>query len=238
MSFCRITEWFRVTNEKELYTPGLQFRKVSQTQRIPKSGALNKDTLWYNSYNYKFDYIQMIKLTIYCSFKFKSFPFDSHQCDVTFFTIDDYAEQLQMKPSEVGYESKNVKYGQGLIHFPQSRLPFDISLESLKPFNISIDGSEHSSAGMRLHFARNDFGQIFGGYYVPTTIFVLLAHLSYSIDIEVVIKPFIQLNYIFNVGSLFHINFRYPLKMLLEKIFCSNNKVKGHISFGNSKMTF
>ena len=185
--FCRIPEWFRVNNEKEIYTPGLQFRQVSQTQRIGKSGALNKDTLWYNSDLNEFEYVQMIKLTIYCSFKFKSFPFESHHCDVIFFSIDQPIEDLQMNSSIVGFKEKNKKREQGLLNLPQSRLPFDISLESLEPVMITLDGTDLSTAGMRLHFVRNDFGQIFGGYYVPTTIFVLLSLMSYSIDIDVVI---------------------------------------------------
>ena len=93
-----------------------------------------------------------------------------------------------MVSSEVGFESKLVKYGKGLIKLPQSRLPFDISLESLEPFNLTFDDSNHSTAGMRLHFIRNDFGQIFGGYYVPTKIFVFLSLISYSIDIDLVIR--------------------------------------------------
>merc|ERR1712126_479817 len=39
---------------------------------------------------------------------------------------------------------------------------------------------------MRLHFVRDSFGQIFGGYYAPTKIFVLLSLISYSIDIDLV----------------------------------------------------
>ena len=117
---------------------------------------MNKDTLWYNSPHDEFEYFQIIKLTIYCSFRFKSFPFESHQCDVTFFTIDDVVDDLLMEPSKVGFNNKHVKHGQGLINLPESRLPFDISLESLEPFTINFDGYIHSSAGMRIHFVRND----------------------------------------------------------------------------------
>ena len=88
------------------------------------------------------------------------------------------------------------KREQGLLNLPQSRLPFDISLESLEPVMITLDGTDLSTAGMRLHFVRNDFGQIFGGYYVPTKIFVLLSQISYSIDIDLVINICFHLNFV------------------------------------------
>ena len=89
---------------------------------------------------------------------------------------------LQMIPTEVGFKSQNLKIGQGFLLLNQTRLPFDISMESLEPFFISFDGYNFSSAGLRLSFRRNRFTLLIGGYYVPTTIFVLLSLVSYSID--------------------------------------------------------
>ena len=156
----------------------------------------------------------MIKLTVYCSFNFESFPFDSHQCDTTFFAIDNLFDTLQIESPEVGFESKLVKYGQGLIQLPQSRLPFDIFLESLETFVLSINGFNHSSAGMRLHFVRNDFGQIFGGYYVPTKIFVLLSQTSYSIDIDLVINTYFQLIFVQNKNKVQNILLSFQIRFL------------------------
>ena len=47
-------------------------------------------------------------------------------------------------------------------------------------------GYKYSYAGMRLHFTRNDFGVLIGGYYGPTIIFSTLSLVSYSIKADIV----------------------------------------------------
>ena len=91
-----------------------------------------------------------------------------------------------MIPTEVGFKSQNLKIGEGFLLLNQTRLPFDISMESLEPFFISFDGYNFSSAGLRFTFKRNSRSLLIGGYYVPTTIFVFLSLVSYSIDIDMV----------------------------------------------------
>ena len=93
---------------------------------------------------------------------------------------------LQMIPTEVGFKSQNLEIGEGFLLLNQTRLPFDISMESLEPFFISFDGYNFSSAGLRFTFRRNSRSLLIGGYYVPTTIFVFLSLVSYSIDIDMV----------------------------------------------------
>ena len=58
-----------------------------------------------------------------------------------------------------------MSYGEGRLLLNQSRLPFDISLESLKPFLFSRIGYNFSHTGMRIHLSRNDFALLIGGYY-------------------------------------------------------------------------
>ena len=79
-----------------------------------------------------------------------------------------------------------MDYGEGVLLLNQSRLPFDIYLESLTPFNISRIGYVYSQAGMRIHLRRNNFALLIGGYYGPTIIFSTLSLVSYSIRTEVV----------------------------------------------------
>ena len=73
-----------------------------------------------------------------------------------------------------------------IIQVEQSDLPFHVELESLEQFNSTLTGNNYSSTGMRIHIERNNLGLLIGGYYGPTTIFVLLSLVSYSIDADMV----------------------------------------------------
>ena len=86
----------------------------------------------------------------------------------------------------IRYKNKQTKYEEGVLNIKQARLPFDIALESLKPFSVLSSGHNYSSTGMRIHFTRNTFGLLVGGYYVPTMIFTLLSLVSYTINSDMV----------------------------------------------------
>jgi hypothetical protein len=83
-----------------------------------------------------------------------------------------------MIPTEVGFKSQNLKIGEGFLLLNQTRLPFDISMESLEPFFISFDGYNFSSAGLRLSFIRNRFYILIGGYIMCQQQFLYSYHLS------------------------------------------------------------
>ena len=86
----------------------------------------------------------------------------------------------------ISYQNQEIQYGEGLLQLNQSRLPFDISLESLKPFLKPEMGYDYSFAGMRIHLARNSFTMLIGSYYGPTVIFSILSLVSYSIKSDIV----------------------------------------------------
>ena len=68
----------------------------------------------------------------------------------------------------------------------QSRLPFNITLESLEELPILEEGRNHSYTGVKMVFRRNNLGRLAGGFYFPTLVFSLLSLLSFAIKPEVV----------------------------------------------------
>ena len=68
----------------------------------------------------------------------------------------------------------------------QSRLPFEITLESLEIFKVEEDGYNYTHAGMKINFTRNQLGLLAGGFYVPTFMFSLLSLLSFAISSDMV----------------------------------------------------
>ena len=70
----------------------------------------------------------------------------------------------------------------------QTRLPFDISLESLESFELDQAGFRYSFASFRMILKRNKIGQLFGGFFVPTAMFAILSLISFTINPDIVSK--------------------------------------------------
>ena len=113
-------------------------------------------------------------------------PFDYHTCDLNFGASGNEAHVLKLNAPMIDHKNQSVSHHDGLLHMRQYRLPFDIALESLEPFEYVQRGLNYSYTGMRLHLTRNDIGILIGGYYGPTAVFSTLSLVSYSIKADIV----------------------------------------------------
>ena len=181
-------KWYAVNefDKTQIYTPTLDISGTKKIVRKRKYGAIDKDFFWYNHHDNMMEYRQSLKVTIYCSLNFKHFPFDDHTCDLNFGATGNGILELRLDAPRVDYKNLSVSHDAGLLHMKQSRLPFDIELESLEPFEYAEGKYIFSYVGMRLHLTRNDFGVLIGGYYGPTAIFSMLSLVSYSIKADIV----------------------------------------------------
>ena len=173
-------------DQELIFTPTLKIQGAKSVQRTKNYGATDRDNFWFEYPNSTLDYQQALKVTIYCSFSFHDFPFDSHICDVNIGDFGNSVSQILLNATDVGYKDRHVNYGEGALHIKQNRLPFSVSLESVKPFNDYEFGYNYSYAGMRIRFSRQDIGQLLGGYFGPTMIFSLLSLVSFAINVDVV----------------------------------------------------
>ena len=180
--------WYEVNmfDQTQIFTPTLEISGTKTIVRTRKYGAIDKDYFWYLHPDSMLEYQQSLKVTIYCSMNFENFPFDYHKCDLNFGAsgIDNYV--LKMNPAKINYKNQSVRHNEGLLIMKQSRLPFDIALESLESFEFTEGKYTFSYTGMRLHLTRNNFGILIGGYYGPTAIFSMLSLVSYSIKADIV----------------------------------------------------
>ena len=74
-----------------------------------------------------------MKVTIYCHFNFKTFPFDSQICDLKFGPVGIFFENLQLNSTIIDHEK-------GQLSIDDSSLPFDFSLQSLESSVFEIKG--------------------------------------------------------------------------------------------------
>ena len=180
-------KWYKIegTDEANIKVPNIQILGAESIERTRTSGTTDKEYFWFQ-YPHEFEYHQSLKVTMYCTFNFRSFPFDSHYCDLTLLDTDSSSQALIFSSTLISYQNKNTQFGEDWLKLDQSRIPCDIFIGSLKPFFLIHTGFNYSSAGMRVLFHRNNINLLIGSFYGPTLIFVLLSQVSYSIDIHMV----------------------------------------------------
>ena len=81
MFIFRTLGWYAIKedDQNQLYFPTLQINEAKLVSRTRKYGPTDEDFFWF-FYPHNFEFQQALKVEIYCTFDFKSFPFDSHEC--------------------------------------------------------------------------------------------------------------------------------------------------------------
>ena len=179
--------WYEVTkaDTSQIFRPTLKFMRAKEVKRQIRYGPVDADFFWFKS-PHKLEYQKTMSLIIYCSFDFHSFPFDHHTCDLNFGSSAILPDNMMLNPTKLRFRNHLRKYGDGKLKIHQSRLPFEIQIQSEEPFIHFEAGFNYSYTGLRFYFERNDLGLLLGGYYGPTLIFALLSLVSFFINPDVV----------------------------------------------------
>ena len=172
-------------DQYEVYFPTLQVSDAKSVSRTRKYGPQDEDYFWF-LYPHNFEYQQALKVEIYCTFDFTSFPFDSNECDFNFGASSSYSSVLTLKETILRYKNIKRRFGEGPITFNPTRLPYNVSLESVNEYEFFQAGYHYSFVGMRITLTRNNLGLLMGGYYGPTIIFSLLSLVSFTINPDIV----------------------------------------------------
>ena len=127
-----------------------------------------------------------VEITFTCNFKFKSYPFDYHECFLTYF--NEHEEKTAVILNTTTY----VEHWGNRIHFSQNNnsliitnttTPFIVSVE-IKP-NITLWGAI-SASRIKINFQRNSYALLMGSFYAPTGIFAIMSMTSYVINPDIV----------------------------------------------------
>ena len=142
-------EWYDPSDD-DIFFPTLQIRGGKTVVRTRRYGPIDRDYFWL-LYPNMLEYQQALKVTIYCPFNFKNFPFDSQHCEFKFGSVDISYENLQLNATQIIFETNHVDYGEGFLLVNGTSLPFDFALESLESVPFQIRGLRYSYARMRFH---------------------------------------------------------------------------------------
>ena len=186
--FFRNSKWYKINEDEAIFFPNVRFQNAKEVIPGREIGKNNDFTYFWYGYPNSLSYQQRLKVTVYCSFDFKSFPFDSHQCDLNIGLTNSIVTTTRLLPLIISYGDVSTSLGQNSIEIvsTNSPEPFNINLSSIEPFIIRDNGWDYSFTGMRMELYRNTIGSLIGGYYVPTATFSIFSLVSYSIDLDVV----------------------------------------------------
>lgn len=173
---------------ESIFFPRLKIQRAEDIQTQINYGPNERKHFWYKHPS-QLEYKETLKVTLYCSFDFSSFPFDQHECSLNFGAFDVAYSKLVLNPPIVNQEDKSVKLGDAPMTLTNERgyLPFDIQMTSKDRFQINDQsGVKYSYVGVKFYFRRNKLGLLMGSYYGPMIIFSLLTLISFFINPEVV----------------------------------------------------
>ena len=182
------------SDQEEIFFPTMQIYGARNVEKHKHYGPENNDYFWFlypkilehQLHEGMLEYQQGLQVTAYCPFDFSYFPFDNQYCDFKFGSVGHSVYGILLNSTRVHYSDQLIHNGEGFLPMNDIALPFDIRLESLKPFELLQSGYSYSYTGMRIHLSRNSLTQLIGSYYGPTVIFSLLSLVSYTMDLEMV----------------------------------------------------
>ena len=156
--------WKMVPEEikDELFFPKIGFFNIKSITKQLDYGVGNQEYFWME-HPHSFEYREVIKVTSYCHFNFQSFPFDQHECEFSF-GVDIFSiRNVLLQRPEIHYEGAMLPATVYKTDEKSERsLPFDISVESIDPFNSLINGWNYSATGIKIHLKRNSVGFLIG----------------------------------------------------------------------------
>ena len=93
----------------------MKFQNEKYVNQKHKFSTKRDETYYWMKYPHALYHKKNAKITIYCSFDFSTFPFDSHECNLSYGTIFFSKYYMDMMPSTVMHKKKETKLGEPSI---------------------------------------------------------------------------------------------------------------------------
>lgn len=179
--------WYAIDGQvaQDLFFPRLMVSNAKNVEVQRDFASYEMHYFWFAPPHH-LEFQQVLKVTIYCSFDFSDFPFDSHECDFIFALRQNAMYSSILLPTIIKHANQQITVDEGWLKIQNSSLPFDIKVSGIHPYAVLSDGYNYSHAGMKLKFERNKIGSLAGGFFGQTATFAVLSTMSYFIDPEVV----------------------------------------------------
>ena len=111
----------------EIFFPAMKKLRVKSILKQQLYGPTSSNYFWFR-YPHHFEYLETLKVEFYCSFDFKDFPFDRHQCDINFGSSGVSTNYLKLLPSKILYSGEETQLGHERLNVSSSRIPFKVQI--------------------------------------------------------------------------------------------------------------
>ena len=99
-------------NNEKIFFPTSRFQNEKDVDMKHKFSGKKDEKYYWMKHPHHLEYKNTKKITIYCSFDFSTFPFDSHMCNLTY-GINFYSESyIHMMSSTVLHKKKPTVMGE------------------------------------------------------------------------------------------------------------------------------
>ena len=168
-----------VAQYHQIHRPTLMFLNSFKVEKLPIVGDNEFHYFWF--YGDKFEYAEYLKFQLGCNFDFSYFPFDSHVCDLKYYSPSYDVSFLSFETPTLQKRWKQDKEYNGSLSLTKEalRIPFEVTLQGLaENETLEFMTYEYNTAGVRLTFKRSRVNFLVSGYFVPSGVFAVFSILS------------------------------------------------------------
>ena len=127
-----------------------------------------------------------MKIKFPCDFQFHTFPFDKHECNLSFYErLHDSKTVILNPPNKITHgNQKCCQNKSSSLILTSQKSPFKIEIQ-INPSSFIYNG-QVSVASIKLKLQRETIELLMGSFFVPTGMFSILSMMSYVINPEAV----------------------------------------------------
>ena len=174
---------------KDLFFPKLKFAFQRENKKLQLFGQFANH---YQSFRFfpphLLEYAEFLEVTVSCTLVPISYPFDHHECNLTFYDPHKVTRILTFSPVLLVDIIDGVYTSGKSMDKLHSALPFDIKAEIIQPFKFPSHPTNpdfiNSITGISFKFKRNSLGALISGYFIPTLVYSLASLISFAIPKE------------------------------------------------------
>ena len=175
--------YFRIMGDDldGLWIPELVFRNAIKVDILKERIGFKKEESYLNQQ-------QILILKITCNFDFSSFPFDQQSCQLPFFNYQGNVDVVILKTPIINVYADDDQNEASVVIIETGALPFTSVAKSIESSTFLRRSNNISQAGIEFRFCRDSqtFKQLFGTFYLPSTLFAIISMSSFFIKPEVV----------------------------------------------------
>ena len=163
-----------------LWHPVIVFKDMINFEQTRLYGGTPNGVMSFLEEN-KMAYSEGFKIKFSCTFDFKLFPYDSHNCCLIYGIIE---QNLALKSATIFYHNMTTLDGQISVH-KKLPFPFKVTISSKKTYSDVYRSMEktytYPVTGMCLNLKRISFGPLVTSFYIPTISFAFISMISFLI---------------------------------------------------------